>query len=158
LSETRERTDVAKTDEEVQMSAIESLFLPERHLLVLKVRGLIDAATLNKVYALVEEHEQLATLPFDRFCDALEAEEAEVNFRCIFQLCLYRRRAIPRMPPVKSAIVVPSIARAHYAQLHALMMKDSPIDCRLFEERVAAARFLEVPVELTELRKNRRQA
>jgi hypothetical protein len=37
------------------------------------------------------------------------------------------------------------------------MMKDSPINSRLFEERVAAERFLEVPVELTELRRKRRK-
>jgi hypothetical protein len=51
-------------------------------------------------------------------------------------------------PTIKSDILVPSLARAHYSKLHAMLTRRSSIEVRIFEEREAAAQWLDVPVEL----------
>ena len=49
---------------------------------------------------------------------------------------------------MKSAILVSSLALAHYSKLHEMLTRGSSIKVRIFEEREAAARWLGVPVEL----------
>jgi hypothetical protein len=49
---------------------------------------------------------------------------------------------------VKSAILVSSLALAHYSKLHEVLTRHSSIKVRIFEEREVAAQWLDVPVEL----------
>ena len=49
---------------------------------------------------------------------------------------------------MKSAILVSSLALAHYSKLHEMLTRGSSIKVRIFEDREAAANWLGVPVEL----------
>jgi hypothetical protein len=85
--------------------------------------------------------------PFDRFSDTLEAEAAELNFRYILHVSLYRRLTYAGKPRVKSAILATDSTMVHYAKLHALMTQGSPINVRIFNNRDDVAEWLEVPID-----------
>jgi len=86
--------------------------------------------------------------PFNRFTDSQALEAIDLNFRYVFDFALFRRLSYAGRSPVKSAILVPSIALAHYSKMHELLMRHSSIKVRIFEDREAAAKWLGVPVEL----------
>jgi hypothetical protein len=70
-----------------------------------------------------------------------------LNFKFVFHVALFRRISATPKPPVKSAFYVTSKATAHYAKLHALLTAYSPLEVSLFSSRVAAAKWLDVPVD-----------
>jgi len=76
---------------------------------------------------------------------ALDA--VDLNFNFVFHVALGRRLSATPKPAVKSAFYVTSPATTHYAKLHAMLTDYSPLDVTLFTDRVAAAKWLGVPLE-----------
>jgi hypothetical protein len=67
----------------------------------------------------------------------------------VISVALYRRFAYAHRKPIKSAILATHPKFIHYAQIHALLTRDSPIDVRIFpDDRSAVAQWLDAPVEL----------
>jgi hypothetical protein len=126
-------------------------FHEDVRLLVWRPRGVLNEAALKHIVMLIGDLEASSRNPFNRFTDALAIEAVDLNFRYIFRVALFRRLAYAGRPPVKSAILVPSIARAHYSKLFELLTRQSSIKVRIFEKRKAAAQWLGVPVELLNL-------
>ena len=123
-------------------------FHQDVRLLIYRPRGLIDEAAVNKILAVIEEVEAATQEPFNRFSDASEAHEVELNFRYVIQVSLHRRLAQAGRAPVKSAILATDVTVVHYARLLALLTQGSPIKVRVFQGRTEAAGWLGVPVEL----------
>jgi hypothetical protein len=123
-------------------------FHEDVRLLVWRPRGVVDEAVVEHIITLIGELEASSRNPFNRFTDARAVEAVDLNFRYIFRVALFRRLSYAGRPPVKSAILVPSIARAHYSRLLELLTRGSSIKVRIFEAREAAAQWLGVPVEL----------
>ena len=117
-------------------------------LLVWRPRGVVNEPAVEHILTLIGDLEASFRNPFNRFTDALAVEAVDLNFRYIFRVALFRRLAYAGRPPVKSAILVPSIARAHYSKLFELLTRGSSIKVCIFEEREPAAQWLGVPVEL----------
>ena len=109
---------------------------------------MLNEPAVEHILTLIGDLEASSMNLFNRFTDALAVEAVDLNFRYIFRVALFRRLAYAGRPPVKSAILVPSIARAHYSKLFELLTRGSSIKVRIFEEREAAALWLGVPVEL----------
>jgi hypothetical protein len=122
-------------------------FHEDINLLVYRPRGIIDEASVNKIVSVLADLEAKMKEPFNRFSDTLGADEVELNFRYVIHVSLYRRLTYSGKPPVKSAILTTDSTLVHYAKLHALMTQGSPIKVQLFQEREAAARWLDVPIE-----------
>jgi len=116
-------------------------------LLVYRPRGVIDEASVNKIISILADLENKTKEPSNRFSDTLGADEVELNFRYVIHVSLYRRLTYSGKPPVKSAILATDSTLVHYTKLHALMTQGSPIKVQLFQEREAAARWLDVPIE-----------
>ena len=123
-------------------------FQEDIRLLIYRPRGLIDQAAVNKIIAVIEEIEAASQEPFNRFSDASETHEVELNFRYVIEVSLHRRIAHAGRVPVKSAILATDSSVIHYARLLILMTEGSSIKVRVFQDREEAAQWLGVPVEL----------
>src|SRR5215470_4655152 len=122
-------------------------FNEDIRLLIYRPRGLIDQAAVNKIIAVIEEIEAASREPFNRFSDASETHEVELNFRYVVEVSLHRRQAHAGRVPVKSAILATDSSIIHYARLLILMTEGSSIKVRVFQDRAEAAQWLGVPVE-----------
>jgi hypothetical protein len=123
-------------------------FHEDVRLLIYRPRGLIDEAAVNKIVAVIEEIEAATPEPFNRFSDASEAHEVELNFRYVIEVSLHRRVAHAGRAPVKSAILAADSSLIHYARLLVLLTEGSTIKVRVFQDRKEAAEWLGVPAEL----------
>jgi hypothetical protein len=123
-------------------------FHEDIRLLIYRPRGLIDDAAVNRIIAVIEKIEAASQEPFNRFSDASEAHEVELNFRYVIQVSLHRRQAHVGRAPVKSAILATDSTVVHYARLLILLTQGSTIKVRVFQDREEAAEWLGVPVEL----------
>ena len=109
---------------------------------------MLNEATLKQIRELIGDLEAMSDEPFNRFSDGQALDAIDLNFRYVFDFALFRRLAYAGRPPVKSAILVSSLALAHYSKLHEMLTRGSPIKVRIFEDREAAPNWLGVPVEL----------
>lgn len=123
-------------------------FHEDIRLLIYRPRGLIDEAAINRVVRVIEDIEAATQEPFNRFSDASETHEVELNFRYVIQVSLHRRLAHKGRAPVKSAILATDSTIVHYARLLILLTEGSSIKVRVFGDRREAAQWLGVPVEL----------
>jgi len=128
-------------------------FHQDIRLLVYRPRGLIDEAAINNIVRVIEEIEAATQEPFNRFSDASEVHEVELNFRYVIQVSLHRRLAYAGRPPVKSAILATDSAVVHYGRLLTLLTQGSSIHVQVFADREEAAQWLGVPIEVLAARK-----
>jgi hypothetical protein len=114
-------------------------------------RGVLNEMALKHIRDLIGDLEATSDEPFNRFTDSQALEAIDLNFRYVFDFALFRRLSYAGRPPVKSAILVSSLALAHYSKLHEVLTRGSSIKVRIFEQRDVAAQWLDVPVELLKL-------
>jgi len=95
----------------------------------------------------IEAVEKRSSEPLNRFIDLSALDAVDLNFNFVFHVALGRRLSATPKPAVKSAFYVTSPATTHYAKLHAMLTDYSPLDVTLFTDRVAAAKWLGVPLE-----------
>ena len=128
--------------------SVDIQFYEDVRLLVWRPHGVLNEAALKQIRELIGELEATSNDPFNRFTDTRALEAIDLNFRYAFDFSLFRRLSYAGRSPVKSAILVPSIALAHYSKMHELLTRHSSIEVRIFEDRGAAVNWLGVPVEL----------
>ena len=129
-------------------------FHEDIHLLIYRPQGVIDEAAVKKVASVLEDLETRLEKPFNRFSDALQADEVELNFKYVIKFSLCRRLSYAGHPPVKSAILATDSTMIHYARLHALLTQGSPINVRVFKDRQEAANWLGLPIERLEIKRD----
>jgi len=122
-------------------------FHEDVQLFVWKLHGPVNEAVVNKVISFLGHTEAVSRRPFNRFTDLSAQEAAELSFKYIFHVSLYRRLSCAGRPPVKSAFLVTTPEAAHLVKIHVMMTDHSPLQVEMFEERDAAAKWLGVPVE-----------
>ena len=132
-------------------------FHEDIRLLIWKPRGLINESAVNKIITVLGEMEASSAEPFNRFSDTSAAEAADLNFKYIFHISLFRRFSY-RGLPIKSAILATSETHLHYSKLHAILTQGSPIKVRIFQELDAAAAWLGVPIDLLQAQGNSKKA
>jgi hypothetical protein len=123
-------------------------FHEDVRLLVWKPHGVLNETALQHIRELIGDLEATSDEPFNRFTDGQALDAIDLNFRHVFDFSLFRRLSYAGRSPVKSAILVPSVALAHYSKMHELLTRHSSIEVRIFEDRKTAAKWLGVPVEL----------
>jgi hypothetical protein len=123
-------------------------FHEDIRLFIYRPHGLLNEASVNKVISVLADFEAKLKEPFNRFSDTSGADGAELNYRYVIHISLYRVVSYADRPPVKSAILATDSTIVHYCQLHAIITKGSPINVRIFKDRKEAATWLGVPVEL----------
>ena len=125
-------------------------FHEDLRLFIWRPRGVVNETAVNQIIALLGEMEATSGTPFNRFTDTLAVGAVDLNFRYIFHVSLFRRLSYAGRPPVKSAILVANETLAQYSRMHALLTQGSPLKVEIFEERAAAAEWLEVPLDSIE--------
>src|ERR1044072_2181969 len=123
-------------------------FHEDVRLLIYRPRGLIDERGINKIITVIEAIEAKTQEPFNRFLDASETHEVELNFRYVIQVSLHRRLAHKGRAPVKSAILASDSTIVHYSRSRVLLTEGSSIKVRVLQVRGEAAEWLGVPAEL----------
>jgi hypothetical protein len=127
------------------------LFHHDLHLMVFRPRGIITKKRLDTAIAALEQTEDQASKPFNRFADMSKLDAIDVEFNTMFRFSLHRRLAYSKRTPVRSAIYVTSEATKRIAKIHALLTDYSPLRVKLFEDMGAAAKWLGVSLETLEL-------
>ena len=122
-------------------------FQEDVRLFIYRPRGLLDEVSVARAVNILGDLEKKLREPFNRFSDTSEIDRIDLNYRYVIHVSLYRVLSYAKRPPVKSAILAPDSTVGHYFQLHAIIMKDSPISVRIFEDREQAAEWLGVPQE-----------
>ena len=122
--------------------------LEEAKLFVWHPRGVLNEAILNKILAYAAAQEGRFGRPFNRFTDMTLIDAVDLTFKYVFHFALYRRLSRIGRETIKSAILVTSPEVARYVKLHALVTDRSPLKVRMFKDYEAAAKWLDVSVEL----------
>jgi len=111
-------------------------------------QGTFDAALANKIIEFMEWEEYLQQAPFDRYTDLSGIAEVRIGIDSVIEIA--RRRRFVR-EPVKSAIFGRDQASLELAQCYERLMDDAAmLQVRSFNDRNAAAKWLEVPETLLE--------
>jgi hypothetical protein len=106
-------------------------------------QGSFDAALANKIIEFIEWEEYTQDAPFDRYTDLSGIAEIRIGIGSMIEIA--RRRRFVR-EPVKSAIFGHDRASLELAQCYERLMDDAAmIQVRSFNDRTAAAAWLEVP-------------
>ena len=124
------------------------LFRKDLSLILWKPRGVLNQSKVNAIIAFIEAVEKRNSKPLNRFNDLSALDAVDLNFDFVFRVALARRLSAAPKPTVKSAFYVTSEVTTHYAKLHAVLTDYSPLDVALFTDRVAAAKWLGVPLEV----------
>jgi hypothetical protein len=122
-------------------------YVEDAGLFIWRPRGVLNEALVNSIIVFVRQQEASFDRPFNRFTDLSALDAVDLNFDYIFHVALYRRLSYAGTK-VKSAFYVSSWSAAHYAKLHALVTGRSPLQVSVFTDREAAAKWLNVPIEL----------
>ncbi|MEO8439672.1 MAG: hypothetical protein ABI540_05560 [Spartobacteria bacterium] len=120
-------------------------------LILWQPRGILTETVVDEVVAYVEEQEEMAREPFNRFTDLSRLDAIDLNFNYVFNVALHRRLTYATRPKIKSAFYVTSPAAHRVSKIHSLFTDHSAIRAKLFDQRAAAADWLEVPVEALEM-------
>lgn len=123
-------------------------FREDLHLLIWKPQGVLNESSTNRILAFIADEEARSAANELRFIDTSGLTAVDLNFRYVFHIGLYRRLTRMTRPPIKSAFFVNEPAFTHYFKLHAVMTDHSRLKVKLFDDRVAAAKWLKVPVEV----------
>jgi hypothetical protein len=123
------------------------LFRKGLSLILWKPRGVLDQSTVNEMVEFIEAVEKRNSKPLNRFNDLSALDAVDLNFGFVFHVALGRRLSAAPRSAVKSAFYVTSPDSTHYAKLHAMLTDYSTLDVALFTDRVAAAKWLGVPLE-----------
>ena len=128
------------------------LFHHDLYLMVFRPRGIITEKRLNMAIELLEDAEDRAERPFNRFTDTSKLDAIDIDFKEMFRFSLHRRLSYSRrVVPVRSAIYATSEAAIRVAKIHAVLTDYSPLKVKLFDDKSAAAKWLGVSLETLEL-------
>jgi hypothetical protein len=122
--------------------------LEDARLFVWRPRGVLSEPVLNKILAFLVAQEGRLNRPFNRFSDLSSIDAVDLTFKYVFHFALYRRLSRIGRETIKSAILVTAPAVARYVKLHVLVTDHSPLQVKMFKEYGAAAKWLDVPVQL----------
>ena len=122
-------------------------YVEDANLFIWRPRGVLSEALVNKIIVFVKEQEDTLGRSFNRFTDLSALDAVDLNFDYVFHISLYRRVSYAG-GKVKSAFYVSSSDAEHYAKLHAVLTDHSPLQVSVFTELAAAAKWLDVPIEL----------
>lgn len=126
------------------------VFHQDLHLMVYRPRGIFDEKEVNRIIGFLENEEDRAERPFDRFTDTSKLDAVNLDFQFVFRVSLHRRLLYAHRPAVRSAFYITSPATERIIRIHALLTEQSPLQVKMFKGLAAAAKWLEVSVETLE--------
>ena len=119
-------------------------FHRDLNLMVWQPRGVLDEPQVEEIISWLEQAEDEAQHPFDRFTDLSVLNAVELSIDYVYRVSLYRRLVYGERTPIKSAFYVVDSATAHLALTHAAVTVGSPLQVKVFQHKSAAAKWLGV--------------
>jgi hypothetical protein len=110
-------------------------------------RGVLNEAFADQVIEFIEMEERIQEAPFDRYGDLSGLTHIRIGIDHIIHTARRRRKV---KQPAKSALFADNPMSFSVAHSYELLMCDSMIEVRAFNERTAAAQWLEVPLKTLE--------
>jgi hypothetical protein len=126
-------------------------FHSDLSLFVWQPRGILDEPHVEQLISHLEEAEDNAGRPFNRYTDLSKLDAVDLSFDYVFRVSLYRRVAYLERAIVKSAFYAVDRDTARLALTHAAVTDGSPLKVKLFLRKSAAAEWLGVPATALEL-------
>ena len=126
-------------------------FRRELGLLIWQPRGILDEPHVERIIGLLEEAEDQAERPFDRYTDLSKLDQVDLSLEYVFKVSLYRRAVYGDRTPVKSAFYVEESDTAKVALTHAAVTAEAPLQVQVFLRKDPAAEWLRVAVADLEL-------
>ncbi len=108
-------------------------------------QGVLNEAFVDQVLNFIEMEEHIQEAPFDRYADFSGLTSIRLELPHIFRAAR-RRRGVHQ--PVKSALFASDPVSFGLAQIYARQMDRAMIDVQAFQDRVATAEWLEVPLRV----------
>jgi hypothetical protein len=125
----------------------DAIFHHDLGLMVFRPRGVFSEKRLRTIKRELEEAEDAAAKPFNRFTDFSQLFAVDMDVEAVLGVSLHRQKTYAKRAPVKSAFYVPTEAVARVAKIHELVMASSYLDVKIFEKIGQAARWLGVKKE-----------
>jgi len=123
------------------------LFHHDLRLMVFRPTGIVTEKVVDRIVAFLEEAEQHAAKPFNRYSDLSQLKAIELDYRYVLRVALHRRSTYAKYPPVKSAFYVTGDEAAQIVEIHATVSDYSPLQVVMFRQVEAAADWLGVTVD-----------
>jgi hypothetical protein len=114
-------------------------------------QGVLDDRMLDEIAEWVVLVEKVAR-PFNRFVDLSKLTEVEVSARHVFDFAQKRAKQFAGVKPVRTALFCEHWVGFGITLLYEELMKNTPIQARALRELAKAALWLNVPVEILELK------
>lgn len=125
------------------------IFHHDLHLMVFRPRGVLNETLVEEIIGFLDEAENRATHPFNRFSDLSQLKAIELELEYVCRVALYRRSQYLNQPPVKSAFYVTTEEAAEIVTAHAVITDKSPLQVAMFRDVATAATWLGVsPADL----------
>jgi hypothetical protein len=125
-------------------------FDEELRLMVFRPRGILNAKAVAELVRFLEEEEDRAHEPFNRFTDTSQLDAIDLDKRFVYRIALHRRRFYVGREPVRSAFYITSAAAGRYVKIHAVVTENSPLKVKMFKDLDHAAAWLGVPRSVLE--------
>src|SRR4029079_1117927 len=122
-------------------------FRRDLQLFIWQPRGILDEPHVENLISMLEQAEDDAEEPFDRFTDLSKLDAVEVTFDYVFKVSLYRRLVYADRSPVRSAMYVVDRDTAELALTHAKVTAESPLQVAVFLRKSDAAHWLDVSID-----------
>ncbi|HZE13241.1 MAG TPA: hypothetical protein VE086_05750 [Chthoniobacterales bacterium] len=129
----------------------DAIFHHDLWLMVFRPRGVLSEKRIRHVVEMLEDAEQEAARPFNRFTDLSQLFAVDMDIETILKASLHRQVTYATRAPVKSAFYVTTEAVARVAKIHSLVMESSYLSVKIFDTIGKAARWLRVPKEMLTL-------
>jgi hypothetical protein len=120
-------------------------------LMVFRPRGVLSAKRIRNGVRMLEEAENAAARPFNRFTDLSQLFAVDLEVEAMLKVSLHRQTEYARRAPVKSAFYVTTDAVVRLVKIHTLVTESSFLNVKMFDRIGKAARWLGVRKAMLEL-------
>ena len=114
-------------------------------------RGVLDDRMLDDIAEWLLDVEKVAH-PFKRFVDFSKLTEVAIHTGHVFDFAQRRAKQLVGVKTVRTALFCEDLVGFLIALLYASLMENTPIQARACRELAKAAQWLNVPVEILELK------
>jgi hypothetical protein len=129
----------------------DAIFHHDLRLMVFRPRGVLSEKRIRTVVKMLDDAENKAAKPFNRFSDLSQLFAVDMDVEAILSVSLHRQVTYATPAPVKSAFYVTSDAVTRIATIHGLVMKSSYLNVKVFKTIGEAARWLRVRQDILAL-------
>jgi len=123
---------------------------PAHDLVAWQPQGVLDDSLLDEIAEWLCTIDEVSP-PLRRFVDLSRLTMVAVRTSHVFEFARKRTERFAGMTPVKSALFSKDWVGFGIGRMYENLMRGTPIDVRTFRDRVTAAIWLDVPVEILKL-------